>query len=136
MRVRLELDPAFFLKQEDGLAREHFERVLASTPEPAVAANVRRFLRAIRKRKRWLLEAETERSLLASARCPSRGGARDFDEFRNRRDWTPFGFSPRISVARERRESNTQGADYKRTGANLERRAALPTPRLIAAGCV
>lgn len=53
VRVRLELARAFFLKGEDGLSRKHFERVLAGRPPPAVAANVHRFLRAIRARRRW-----------------------------------------------------------------------------------
>ena len=53
VRVRLELARAFFLKREDSLAREHFERVLAGKPPAPVAANVNRFLGAIRARKRW-----------------------------------------------------------------------------------
>ena len=53
VRVRLELGRAFFLKGEDGLARRHFERVLAGKPPAAVALNVNRFLRTIRARKRW-----------------------------------------------------------------------------------
>lgn len=53
VRVRLELARAFFLKGDDDLAREHFERVLAGEPPPAVAANIRRFLAAIRARRRW-----------------------------------------------------------------------------------
>ena len=53
VRVRLELARAFFLKNEDGLARRHFETVLAGNVPQAVAANVRRFLNAIRARKRW-----------------------------------------------------------------------------------
>ena len=52
-RVRLELARAFFLKGEDDLARDHFERVLASRPPPAVADNIGRFLAQIRARKRW-----------------------------------------------------------------------------------
>ena len=55
MRVRLELARAFFRKGEDGLARQHFERVLASGPPARVAHNVNRFLDAIRARKRWSL---------------------------------------------------------------------------------
>ena len=51
-RVRLELARAFFLLGEDDLSRAHFERVLAGKPPPAVAANVRRFLEAIRARGR------------------------------------------------------------------------------------
>ena len=53
VRARLELARAFFLKGEDTLARRHFERVLAGKPPQAVAANVSRFLGAIRARKRW-----------------------------------------------------------------------------------
>ena len=52
-RPRLELARAFFLKREDTLARRHFERVLAGKPPAPVAANVNRFLGAIRARKRW-----------------------------------------------------------------------------------
>ncbi len=36
-RVRLELALAFFLKNEDDLSREHFERVLAGGPPPTMA---------------------------------------------------------------------------------------------------
>ena len=53
VRVRLELARAFFLKGQDELARTHFGRVLAGKPPPAVAANVHRFLNAIRARRRW-----------------------------------------------------------------------------------
>ena len=53
VRVRLELARAFFLKGEDGLARNHFERVLAGNPPAGVALNVNRFLAQIRARKRW-----------------------------------------------------------------------------------
>jgi len=53
VRARLELARAFFYKQEDSLAREHFERVLAGNPPPPVAANVQRFLSLIRARRRW-----------------------------------------------------------------------------------
>ena len=56
-RVRLELARAFFHKRRDDLARAHFERVLAGKPHPAAAANVRRFLAAIRARKRWSFHA-------------------------------------------------------------------------------
>ncbi|MCY3672368.1 MAG: surface lipoprotein assembly modifier, partial [Alphaproteobacteria bacterium] len=52
-RVRLELARAFYLKREDGLAREHFERVLAGDPPAAIAANVRRFIGEMRARRRW-----------------------------------------------------------------------------------
>ena len=53
VRVRLELARAFFVKGSDGLARRNFERVLAGDPPPAMAANIRRFLTAIRQRRRW-----------------------------------------------------------------------------------
>ena len=53
LRVRLELARAFFYKREDGLAQEHFERVLAGNPPEPVVANVRRFLSQIRARRRW-----------------------------------------------------------------------------------
>ena len=52
-RVRLELALAFYLKGEDDLSREHFERALAGNPPPAVAANIRRYLARIRERRRW-----------------------------------------------------------------------------------
>ena len=53
VRVRLELARAFFLKGEDSLSRRHFEQVLAGDPPAAVVANVRRYLAAMRARKRW-----------------------------------------------------------------------------------
>ena len=52
-RVRLELARAFFLKGDDELSREHFERVLAGKPPAAMASNIRRFLHAIRARRDW-----------------------------------------------------------------------------------
>ena len=55
VRVRLELARAFFLKGEDSLSRQHFERVLAGNPPAPVAANVRTFLNLIRARRRWSL---------------------------------------------------------------------------------
>ena len=55
IRVRLELARAFFLKEEDRLARRHFEQVLAGNPPAGVALNVNRFLNLIRARKRWSL---------------------------------------------------------------------------------
>ena len=55
IRVRLELARAFFLKEEDKLARRHFEQVLAGKPPAGVALNVNRFLAEIRSRKRWSL---------------------------------------------------------------------------------
>ena len=57
VRVRLELARAFFLKREDGLARRHFEQVLAGKPPKAVTLNVNRFLAQIRARKRWSIRA-------------------------------------------------------------------------------
>ena len=53
VRVRLELARTFFLKGQDGLARRHFEAVLAGGVPPPVALNVRQFLAAMRARKRW-----------------------------------------------------------------------------------
>ena len=53
VRVRLELARAFFYKEEDSLARRHFERVLAGDVPDAVKANVHRFLSQIRARRRW-----------------------------------------------------------------------------------
>ena len=53
VRVRLELALAFYLKQDDSLAREHFERALVGKPPEALAAKVIRFLRVIRARRRW-----------------------------------------------------------------------------------
>ena len=55
VRVRLELARAFFLKGEDDLAREHFERVLAGGLPLPVATNVRRYLAQIRARRRWTM---------------------------------------------------------------------------------
>ena len=53
VRVRLELARAFFLKGQDGLARRHFEAVLAGgVPPPPVAANIHRFLAIMQARKR------------------------------------------------------------------------------------
>ena len=55
VRVRLELARAFFYKEEDTLARGHFERVLAGDVPDAVKANVQRFLTQIRARRRWTM---------------------------------------------------------------------------------
>ena len=52
VRVRLELARTFFLKGQDGLARRHFELVLAGGVPPPVAANIRQFLAVMRARKR------------------------------------------------------------------------------------
>ncbi len=53
VRVRLELARAFFYKREDDLARGHFERVLAGKPPKAMVANINRFIRLMRARRRW-----------------------------------------------------------------------------------
>ena len=55
VRVRLELARAFFYKGEDGLARSHFQRVLAGEVPDAVKVNVQRFLVQIRARRRWTM---------------------------------------------------------------------------------
>ena len=53
VRVRLELARAFFMKEEDTLARRHFEQVLAGKPPEPVVINITRFLRIMRARRRW-----------------------------------------------------------------------------------
>ena len=53
IRVRLELARTFFLKGQDGLARRHFELVLAGGVPPRVAANIRAFMNAMQTRKRF-----------------------------------------------------------------------------------
>ena len=53
IRVRLELARTFFLNGQDGLARRHFELVLAGGVPPPVAANIRRFMTAMQTRKRF-----------------------------------------------------------------------------------
>ena len=53
VRPRLELARAFFLKEEDTLAKRHFEQVLAGDLPPAVAANIQRLLNIMRARRRW-----------------------------------------------------------------------------------
>ena len=52
VRVRLELARVFFLKGQDGLARRHFEAVLAGGVPRPVAANIRQFLAIMQSRKR------------------------------------------------------------------------------------
>jgi len=52
-RVRLELARAFFMRGDDALSRQHFERVLASRPPPTMATNINRFISAIRERRKW-----------------------------------------------------------------------------------
>ncbi len=56
-RVRLELARTFFLQRKDRLAREHFERVLASNPPPPVIVKINRFLYQIKARRRWRASA-------------------------------------------------------------------------------
>ena len=51
--MRLELARTFFLNGQDGLARRHFELVLAGGVPPAVAANIRAFMNAMQTRKRF-----------------------------------------------------------------------------------
>ena len=53
VRVRLELARTFYLNSQDGLARRHFELVLASGPPRPVALNILQFLAVMRARKRW-----------------------------------------------------------------------------------
>ena len=53
VRVRLELALAFYLKEDDALAREHFERALVGRPPAELVANINRFLNIMRGRRRW-----------------------------------------------------------------------------------
>ena len=53
VRVRLELALAFYLKEEDALARDHFDRALVGRPPAALVANINRFLNTMRARRRW-----------------------------------------------------------------------------------
>ena len=69
-RVRLELARAFYLNGDDGLARDHFERVLAGNPPPSVVFNVKLFLDSIRARRRWS-------TYLGAALLPSTNIGRD-----------------------------------------------------------
>lgn len=52
VRVRLELARTFFLQEKDRLARQEFERVLASNPPAPVQANINNFLEKIKSRRR------------------------------------------------------------------------------------
>ena len=52
IRVRLELALAFFLKDDDDLAMDHFERVLVGEPPAPVLAKIRSFLNVMRARRR------------------------------------------------------------------------------------
>ena len=51
--MRLELALAFFLKGNDDLAIDHFERALVGKPPAPVIAKVRSFLNVMRARRRW-----------------------------------------------------------------------------------
>ncbi len=53
VRAQLELGRAFFLNNQDGLARRYFNRALSSDLPTPVANNVNRFLSIMRARKRW-----------------------------------------------------------------------------------
>ena len=53
VRVRLELARAFFMKREDGLARQHFEQALAGKLPPPVVVNIEHFLSIMRARRLW-----------------------------------------------------------------------------------
>ena len=53
VRVRLELALAFYLKQDDQLARGHFERALVGRPPAVLVENINRFLNIMRGRRRW-----------------------------------------------------------------------------------
>ncbi len=53
VRVRLELGLAFFLKEDDGLAADHFERVLTGDLPSPIVSKVRRFLSVMQARRRW-----------------------------------------------------------------------------------
>ena len=53
VRVRLELALAFFLKEDDDLATDHFERALVGRPPTALVTNINRFLTVMRQRRRW-----------------------------------------------------------------------------------
>ena len=54
VRVRLELALAFYLKEEDALARDHFERALVGRPPEILVGNINRFLNVMRARRRWI----------------------------------------------------------------------------------
>ena len=51
--MRLELARTFFIRGRDGLARRHFELVLAGGVPPPVAINIYNFLNIMQVRKRW-----------------------------------------------------------------------------------
>ena len=86
VRARLELARAFFLKQEDTLARRHFEQVLAGKPPGPVVVNITRFLRIMRARRRW--EAHFGAAIAPDSNLNAASGERTI--------WldTPFGRLP------------------------------------------
>ena len=98
VRVRLELARAFFLKGEDGLAREHFERVLAGNPPAGVALNVGRFLAQIRARKRWSVRVGA--ALAPDSNVTARSGERTIllDTQFGRLPFTYQGDKPRSGI--------------------------------------
>ena len=53
VRVRLELALAFYLKKDDALAQDHFERALVGRPPAALVGNINGFLNVMRARRRW-----------------------------------------------------------------------------------
>ena len=53
VRVRLELALAFFLKEDDDLAIDHFERALVGRPPAPVIGKIRTFFKVMRARRRW-----------------------------------------------------------------------------------
>ncbi len=57
LRPRLELARTFFLLEEDALAKEHFEKVLAATLPPSVQRNIQYYLNLMQRRKRWFFTA-------------------------------------------------------------------------------
>ena len=98
VRVRLELARAFFLKGEDGLAKDHFERVLAGNPPAGVALNVGRFLAQIRARKRWSVRVGA--ALAPDSNVTARSGERTIllDTQFGRLPFTYQGDKPRSGI--------------------------------------
>ena len=98
VRVRLELARAFFLKGEDGLAKDHFERVLAGNPPAGVALNVNRFLAQIRARKRWSVRVGA--ALAPDSNVTARSGERTIllDTQFGRLPFTYQGDKPRSGI--------------------------------------
>ena len=91
VRVRLELARAFFLKGEDALAQRHFEQVLAGEHPAPVAANIARFLRVMRARRRW--DARFGVALAPDSNLNTASGTRTIwlDTFIGRRPFTRQG---------------------------------------------